>query len=353
MRRGATAGPVHLIIAVADHFEPAIVPGLGADTYASMDEQERRLEQWSSIYPSMASPYRDDDGRPFVHTYFFPAEQYSKAVIDRLASHCHSGWGEVEIHLHHGIDKPDSPAHTKKTLIEFRDALAGHGCLSTWQGQGPPLYGFVHGNWALANSSGGRYCGVDEEMQILAETGCYADFTLPSAPDPAQTAKINSVYECGLPLGRRAPHRRGTDLRVGRPPKTLPLIVQGPLAIRAAKGFGRYPVPRIENAELSSVLPPTLERLSLWRRAAVTIKGRPDWVFVKLHCHGMDPRDTTALAGPPMQQFLQDLLGEARSRRDTVHFVTAREMVNILLAGCDGRAGDPGDFRDYRLQRMT
>ena len=39
------------------------------------------------------------------------------------------------------------------------------------------MYAFVHGNFALANSAGGRYCGVDEEMQILAETGCYADMT--------------------------------------------------------------------------------------------------------------------------------------------------------------------------------
>ena len=28
---------------------------------------------------------------------------------------------------------------------------------------------------------GGQACGVDNEMEILANTGCYADFTLPSA----------------------------------------------------------------------------------------------------------------------------------------------------------------------------
>jgi hypothetical protein len=25
-------------------------------------------------------------------------------------------------------------------------------------------------------------------------------------------------------------------------------------------------------------------------------------------------------------------------------------MVNIILAACEGRMGNPGDFRDYRLQ---
>jgi hypothetical protein len=34
-----------------------------------------------------------------------------------------------------------------------------------------------------------------------------------------------------------------------------------------------------------------------------------------------------------------------------LHFVTAREMTNILLAACDGRDGNPGSYRDYRLKR--
>ena len=32
-------------------------------------------------------------------------------------------------------------------------------------------------------------------MQILADTGCYADLTLPSAPSRAQVAKINSLVD--------------------------------------------------------------------------------------------------------------------------------------------------------------
>jgi hypothetical protein len=96
--------------------------------------------------------------------------------------------------------------------------LEKEGCLSRCNGQDPVRYAFVHGDWALANSARGRYCGVDEEMEILARTGCYADLTLPSAPSPAQVAKINALYECSLPLSRRAPHRSGPDLRVGTPP---------------------------------------------------------------------------------------------------------------------------------------
>jgi len=113
-------------------------------------------------------------------------------------------------------------------------------------------------------------------------------------------------------------------------------------------------MPGIENSELTGANLPTLLRFRLWRRAAITVKGRPEWLFIKLHCHGMDPRDEAAMFGAPMQRFLQELLGTDRAGAVyKVHFVTAREMVNIALAACDGRDGDPGNFRDYRLKLIT
>jgi len=343
-------GPTHILIAIADHFEPSILPSTPG-RFAARDEQERRLERWCREYPRAMEGWRDADGYPLRHTYCFPAEQYDAAQISRLAEHCRSGWGEIEIHLHHGIESPDSAENTERSLTSFRDALEKEGCLSRWQGEGPARYAFVHGNWALANSANGRYCGVDGEMEILARTGCYADLTLPSAPSPAQTARINSLYECALPLSERAPHRKGRDLRVGLPPRTLPLIIQGPLAITIRRRNGRLR-PAIENGELSGTNPPTPERLRLWRRAAISVKGRPDWLFVKLHCHGMDPRDEPAMLGLPMQSFLKELVGSSGSGTK-VHFLTAREMVNIALAACDGMVGEPGAFRDYRLKQVT
>ena len=113
----------------------------------------------------------------------------------------------------------------------------------------------------------------------------------------------------------------------------------------------RWPVPRIENSEITTARPPTMERLRHWRRAGITVQGRPNWVFIKLHCHGMDLRHQEAILGAPMRNFLREVAGEAKNGyRDKVHFVTAREMVNIALAACDGREGNPGDYRDYRLK---
>jgi hypothetical protein len=349
LARHHPTGRTHLIIALADHFEPAIVPGEG-NARAPYVEQERRLERWCREYPKQFGESRDAEGRPFVHSYFYPAEQYDRAHLTRLVEHCHAGWGEIEIHLHHGVGGADSAENTRRQLIEFRDRLAiEHGCLSYGGGQTQPRYVFVHGNFALANSNQGRGCGVDSEVQVLAETGCYADMTLPTSPFHwAQTGKVNAIYECGLALTERAPHRKGRDLARGRSPQIFPIIVQGPL-ILDFHAPGRWV--GIDNAALTGPSPASLHRLNNWKRAAIAVAGRPDWLFVKLHCHGMDPRDDQAMLGAPMQEFLRDLVGGAEERGETLHFVCAREMVNIILAACDGREGNPGVYRDYRFKQ--
>lgn len=352
-RRLPNRKSVHLIIALADHFEPAFLPESPL-RFADLSEQERRLEEWCREYPKTFDAWRDVDGFPFRHTYFSPAEQYHESLIERLAEHCRDGWGEIEIHLHHGVNAPDTGQNTHRVLLEFRDTLVKHGCLSRWNGEGEPRYAFVHGNWALANSARGQYCGVDEEMQILSETGCYADLTLPSAPSPAQVAKVNSLYECARPLDRRAAHRWGNNLRVGQPPQTFPLMIQGPLALTFADRAHGLPAVKIENGALTSAYPPTMNRLKFWRQTAITVEERPDWIFIKLYCHGMDPRDRQAMLGGQIQSFLQELLVDSRSNNGYVpHFATAREMVNIILAACDGRDGNPGDYRDYRLRLIS
>ncbi|MGA9543864.1 MAG: class I SAM-dependent methyltransferase [Candidatus Sulfotelmatobacter sp.] len=351
VRRRAPRGSVHLMIAVADHFEPAIDPndGFGRAPY---HEQEQRLERWCQEYPQAFDSWRDYEERPFVHSYFYPAEQYDKGLLQRLALHCKAGWGEIETHLHHGTTGPDTEENTRRQLLEYRNVLASeHGALSYLDGVGPPRYAFVHGNFALANSAGGFNCGVDSEMQVLAETGCYADFTLPPGPFyRSHIAKINSLYECTLPLNRRGAHRSGGDLECGRSPKIFPLMVEGPLMLNLSSPTGR--LISVENGSLTSKTPPSIHRVRSWKRAAIAVKGRPDWLFIKLQCHGMDPRDGDVMLGATMQKFLRDLIEGATERSETLHFVSAREMVNIILAATEGREGNPGEYRDYRLKRL-
>jgi hypothetical protein len=94
-----------------------------------------------------------------------------------------------------------------------------------------------------------------------------------------------------------------------------------------------------------------MHRLRLWKQAAIAVKGRPDWVFIKLQCHGMDPRDKDVMLGATIRNFLHDLIDNAPHKYETIHFVSAREMVNIMLSACDGCDGNPGEYRDYRLKR--
>ena len=112
-------------------------------------------------------------------------------------------------------------------------------------------------------------------------------------------------------------------------------------------GLGRF-----ETAALTDANPPSLRRLRLWKKAAITVQGRPHWLFIKLHCHSMYPNHRQAVLGDAMQRFLAELVAGAKDRQETLHFVTAREMVNIIWAACDGRDGDPDQYREYRL-RLT
>jgi hypothetical protein len=155
-----------------------------------------------------------------------------------------------------------------------------------------------------------------------------------------------------LPLDQRTPHRRGLDLERGRAPLVFPVIVQGPLLPDRARSQQRFRV-GIENGAITASSPATLRRLQLWKRASVSVHGRPDWLFIKLHCHGMDPTQKDAMLGLAMRNFLRELIEGADSRHEILHFVSARETVNIMLAACDGRDGNPGEYRSYRLKPVN
>ncbi|MCX6550832.1 MAG: hypothetical protein NTY02_07485 [Acidobacteria bacterium] len=336
-------GVVDILFAIADHYEPL-------HGGAAHDVGRRRVETWLERYPAMAEPFVDADGRHPRHTFFFPIEQYRPEFIAPLASLCQQGFGEVEVHLHHD---GDSAAHLRDELDAFTRTLHDrHGLLSR-DGAGVIRYGFIHGNWALSNSlPDGRWCGVDDELSVLRDTGCYGDMTNPAAPSPAQTRTVNQVYyAAGARRGPRA-HDRGVRAAVGRPasPEDL-LLVQGPLmaSFRQAK-WGV--VPRVENGELNAGSPPTAERFADWLSCGISVEGRPEWVFVKVHTHGAPECEAAMMLGPGAEAFHRDVLATySDGRRYRLHYVTAREMVNIIHAAEDGKTGNPGQYRDYRFGR--
>jgi hypothetical protein len=336
---------VHLLLCVADHYEPR--------ARKAADEVARaRVRRWVEDYPRQFGRFRDSDGRTPCHTFFYPLEEYEAELVDALAGLCAGGFGEIEVHLHHDHDTADG---LRQRLLAFKETLARrHGLLSRHRDTGELAYGFIHGNWALDNSRpDGRWCGVNGELEVLRETGCYADFTLPSAPNPTQTRKINSIYYARGNPHRRKAHDWGTDAGTGPTPADALLLIQGPLVLN----WGRRKwglLPRMENGCLQATQPATIARLQDWLRARVQVPTRPDWFFVKLHCHGAPEYAHEALLGAPMVRFHEALAQHARDNPHFhYHYVTAREMYNLVRAAEAGWRGTVAAARDFLLVANT
>jgi len=331
-------GVTHLLLAVCDHFEPF--------HKADRAHALRRVDKWRTAFPGLHE-FRDADGAPPKHTFFYPIEQYDAEVLERLAGICRETQCETEVHLHHHNDTAEN---LKAVLQRGKEDLLRHGLLSRDE-TGATRFGFIHGNWALDDSHPrGNHCGVCDELRILKEAGCYADFTLPSAPGRTQTRTVNSLYYA-TSTGRPKSHDTGTPARVGSAPSGDLLLIQGPLGLNWRwRKLGIFP--RIENGDLTWSNPPTLERLRLWLDLQIHVKGRPEWVFVKLHTHGAPSPNRGMLLGESMRRF-HVALGQfmrANQERYALHYVSAREMVNLLHAAEDGQTGSPCAYRDYQLR---
>ena len=349
-RRFSDVKTKHLIFVVANHFEPSWSP----QGFLDLDAQRRRLDDWYFKARKIGEAVRDTDGTKFRHTNFYPAEQYEKSLLETMAAMERDDLGETEIHFHHGVEKPDTSENTRRILTEFRDCLAEeHKSLSRFEADETPRYAFVHGNLALCNSAGGAFCGVDDEMRILQETGCYADLTLPSAPDKTQVPKINSIYEAAGDFDRAVPHRIGKNVRVGKSIERLPLIVNGPLVFNWQRRIKGFPVPRLDDGALAANQPLDLNRLNRWKSARINVLNKPEWVFIKLYCHGFFDYDQDSCIGERAERFFSKTVenGEKTGEYKT-HFATAREAFNIIAAATDGKQGSPNDYRDYRLKAI-
>jgi hypothetical protein len=107
-RRGE---PVHVLLCIADHYEPQ-------HGKVSAEQASARVDRWVSEYPRLFDRFRDSDGHPPRHTFFFPIDEYDPSHVDRIAGLCRQGYGEVEIHHHHDGDTAES---LRQRLLAFRD----------------------------------------------------------------------------------------------------------------------------------------------------------------------------------------------------------------------------------------
>lgn len=328
--------PRHVLVMFADHFEPA-----GHQDY---------LKHWIGQFRQCRRPHFDADGRHPQHTFFYPAEQFRDEELALLVDLCRDGYGEIEVQLHHA---GDTPATLKSQLRRAISDFSRHGCLVTVADPPDTTFGFVHGNWALDNSrtlNGKDLCGVNNEISILRELNCYADFTFPAIETTAQPSIINRFFYATDDPERPKSHDRGVPLQVGRPPSGDLPIMHGILTIDWAD-WSHIFYPSIESGNITFETLPSEHRADVWVSTNVHVLGQPNWTFVKLYCHGAVPADSLAMWGPEIDAMFDYF--ETRYNDGSawvLHYVTAREMYNIARAAEAGRTGNPVDFRDFEIK---
>jgi hypothetical protein len=335
-------GPKHIMFCFVDHYEPM----WGKDV--SYEQECTRVERWYLEYPAVAKKFTDSDGCHPKHSFFYPEEEYRREHLDKITDICAQGLGEIEIHLHHDNDTSEN---LRQTIQDFTELLhENHGAFVRNNKTGKLQYSFIHGNWCLANSRPDKkMCGVDNELSILKDTGCFADLTFPSAPSPTQPSFANEIYYAKCDPNVAMPHNSGKIVEVGGTTWGDLMLITGPVGLnwrQRKKGF----IPQIENSDIRSSMPPTNDRVDLWVNTSITVKGKPDWLFIKIHTHGTQEQDMDTLLGKPFSDMCQYLEDKYNDGKDYVlHYVSAREMYNIVKAAEAGKEGNPNAYRDFHV----
>ena len=126
------------------------------------------------------------------------------------------------------------------------------------------------------------------------------------------------------------------------------MLIQGPLTPFLDRGG---PVPRIamDDSDLAWYRRYNPQRLDRWVRAGIHVVGRLDRIFIKLHCHGAEERNRAALLDADLGALCADAEAHYNDgRRYRLHYVTAREMYNVVKAteaGCE----DLSAARNWRV----
>lgn len=334
-------GPTHIFFAFCDHYEPA----WGRPSY---ETEVKRVDRWLHEYPLVANKHVDADGCRPKHSFFYPEEEYRPEHLNKIVELCRGGYGEIEVHLHHDHDTADGLKEKINGFLKVLDEK--HYKVPRDRKTGEFRFAFIHGNWALDNSRlDGRWCGINNELKALADAGCYADFTLPSAPSETQTSKINSIYYATGCDGKSKSHDTGVDVQAGKKGSGDLMIIQGPLMLNwKVRKYGVFP--KIENSDIRKSFPPTQQRVDLWVQAGVHVVNKPEWKFIKIHTHGTQDDDIETILGDEADQMYSYLEKQYNDGKNYVlHYVSAREMYNIVRAAEDGLGGNPNEYRDYDI----
>ena len=310
--------PKRLWVVLTDHFEPC-----GNTT---LDNAHLRMAAWEQRWPTIAANApRDAQGRPPVFTAFYPQEEYDPVILDKIAKLTLDGTLDVEVHLHHFHDT--APSFVDKVQRFTATLRRDHGLLHTHHGK--PVFGFIHGNWALDNSHPtGHGCGVTGELQLLRDLGCYADFTMPSLPSSTQSRIVNQIYWTTGDPARPRGFDHGVEATVGGGTRGDLLMITGPSGLR----FRGRLMPRIETGELASYDLPTPYRVQRWLELAPRLG---DDLFLKLYGHTAREDNAAAMLGDGrtpggFENLFRWIAEAARARHLELHWASAFGMFQAV-----------------------
>jgi hypothetical protein len=307
-------GPERVWLAIADHYEPFVY---GVDE----GKAQERVSLWVRHWPQIAGRYRDSNGRPPKYTFFYPEEEYRPHLIDALEKMTRAGIADVEMHIHHDGEGQqnfvDRMGGFQETLFQRHGLLRKH--------EGKIAFGFIHGNWALDNSlPNGRWCGLNNEITLLQELGCYADFTMPSGASPTQARVVNAIYWAVDDPSRPKSYDRGRPFVPGGPRDGL-LMIPGPLGVRWAERL----VPRIEKGEVACYDLPSRYRVRRWLDLAPRVGND---IFIKLFAHGTQERNSSVLLPGGLEALFEAVQSECDSRQMPFFYVSCWEMYQAIEA---------------------
>jgi hypothetical protein len=308
-----------LSLLFADHFEPL---------WNCADERTgaERVARWATRWPAIAAKFRDSVGQRPRYTFFYPEEEYRPRLLEPLDHMASDGIADVEVHLHHD---GEGQQNFVDRISRFTETLVSrHGLLRKYKGK--VVFGFIHGLWALDNSRpDGRFCGLNNEITLLRDLGCYADFTMPSGASPTQARFINAIYWAVDDPAKPKSYDTGIPVTPGSTATGDLLMIPGPFGLRWAERFK----PRIEHSELCSYDPATKYRVRRWLELAPRIG---EDIFLKLYTHGTQERHSEYLLEGGLETTLSLITGECQRASLDLHFSTAWEMRQAVDAAVRG-----------------
>ena len=318
-------------VAIGDHFEPLW-------RHVPMSAAVARSMLWRREWERIAEACPDSTGRPARYTFFYPVEKYHFELVEPLAELCRMGLADLEVHIHHQyLTREGFIAAIQNYLTAL---VRDHGLQRP--GGGPRQFGFIHGDWSLDNSRGGEFCGINEELRLLAELGCYADFTMPSGEPDSQTSFVNRIYRAtDTPLPKS--YETGRALRPGSKVPGDLLLIPGPFGPRATDAWLQrrnqlgllraltflHTELRLDTGDLASYDLLSRHRVRRWFAVAPRLGNN---LFLKLFTHGAQERHSDVLLTGGLEKLYSLVAAECAERGWDFHFVSTWEMYRAVCA---------------------